>query len=229
VTQARPPKPNPSPPPRAAFTAAERRLIARLRTPAQVQRFLNRLPYNTEAKGETQRSFRQVVRRHTAHCAEAAFFAAAVMEQHGYPPLLLSIRSVDRLDHVLFVYRRNGRWGTVARSRDPGLHGRKLVFRSLAALAASYIDEYVDATGCVQSHGLLDLRRAGFDWRFGARNVWALQRALDALPHRRIPVSRTRLRRMRARYLAYREAHGGRKPLFYRSRPTWSEIPKEFL
>jgi hypothetical protein len=35
-------------PPRTAFTAAERRLIDRLRTPTQVQRFLNALPYNTE-------------------------------------------------------------------------------------------------------------------------------------------------------------------------------------
>jgi hypothetical protein len=30
-----------------SFTRAERRLIARLRTPSAVQRFLNALPYNT--------------------------------------------------------------------------------------------------------------------------------------------------------------------------------------
>ena len=33
---------------RAGFTRAERRLIARLKTPLQVQRWLNALPYNTE-------------------------------------------------------------------------------------------------------------------------------------------------------------------------------------
>src|SRR5690242_21094681 len=102
------------------FTPAERRLIGRLRTPLAVQRFLNRLPYNTEPEGDTLRSFRQVVRRGTAHCLEAALFAACALEQHGYPPLLLGLDSIDGLDHVIFVYRRRGKWGSVARSRDPG-------------------------------------------------------------------------------------------------------------
>jgi hypothetical protein len=107
-------------PPRTAFLPAERRVIDELRTPLAVQRFLNALPYNTEPGGETLRSFREVIRRGSAHCLEAALFAAVVLEQHGYPPLVLSFESVDQLDHVIFVYQRNGRWGSVARSRDPG-------------------------------------------------------------------------------------------------------------
>src|SRR5678810_1132882 len=132
-----------------AFTAAERRIIRRCRTPAAVQRFLNRLPYNTEPapRGATLRSFRGVVRHGCAHCLEAALFAAVVLEQHGYPPLVLSFESIDELDHVIFVYRFRGRWGSIARSRDPGLHGRKPVFASPRALALSYVDPYVDFTG----------------------------------------------------------------------------------
>ena len=62
------------------FTPAERRLIRRLRTPILVQRFLNRLPYNTEPKPgpETLRSLRQVLRHRTAHCLEAALAAACI-------------------------------------------------------------------------------------------------------------------------------------------------------
>ena len=82
-----------APPPLAIFTPAERRLIARLSTPNLVQRYLNRLPYNTERGGETLRSFRQVLRHGKAHCSEAALFAACVLEQHGYPPLVMSIES----------------------------------------------------------------------------------------------------------------------------------------
>ena len=95
------------------FTRAERRLIARLKTPAQVQRWLNALPYNTEPPPgrATLRSARGVVRHQTAHCLEAALAAAVILEQHGYPPLVLSFESVDELDHVIFVYRRAGRWG----------------------------------------------------------------------------------------------------------------------
>src|ERR1044072_2487996 len=95
-----------------AFTPAERRIIRRLRTPDAVQRFLNRLPYNTEPApaGATLRSFRGVVRHGRAHCLEAALFAASVLEQHGFPPLVLSFESIDKLDHVIFVYKRKGRW-----------------------------------------------------------------------------------------------------------------------
>ena len=218
------------PPPPAAFTPAERRLIRRLRTPGDVQHFLNRLPYNTESRGDTLRSFRQVVRRRTAHCAEAALFTACVLEQHGYPPLLLSIESADYLDHVIFLYHRRGRWGTVARSRDPGLHGRKAAFRSVRALVASYIDEYVDATGSIDGFAHLDLRTLNrVDWRFSGKNLWAIERALTKLPHRRIKVRRARIRKMRALYLAYRAAHRDKKPLFYPTRKYWTEIPLEFL
>ena len=219
----------PSPPPLSAFTKTEQRLIRRLRTPNDVQHFLNRLPYNTEMRGETLRSFREVVRKRRAHCAESAVFAACVLEQHGYPPLILSIESVDYLDHVIFLYRHRGRWGTVARSRDPGLHGRKPVFRSVRALVASYIDEYVDATGCIQGFAHIDLRKFGaIDWRFSKKNLWALERALIKLRHTRIKVPPRRVRNMRTRYLAYREKYR-KKPLFYRHRRNWSEIPREFL
>src|SRR6188508_2466240 len=159
--------------PRLPFTAAERRVIARLRTPAAVQGFLNRLPYNTEPPpgGATLRSFRGVVRHGCAHCLEAALAAAVILEQHGYPPLVLSFESIDELDHVLFVYRRGGRWGSVARSRDPGLHGRKPVFRSLRALAMSYFDPYIDFTGRLTGYSFFDLRRLEpYDWRLSSRN-----------------------------------------------------------
>src|SRR5438132_2950456 len=144
------------------FTRRERRLIARLRTPLAVQRYLNRLPYNQEPGGRaTLRSFRGVVRHGCAHCLEAALFAAVVLETHAYPPLVLSFESIDELDHVIFVYQRGGRWGSVARSRDPGLHGRKPVFATPRALAASYMDPYVDLTGRVTGYAVVDLRAMG--------------------------------------------------------------------
>ena len=127
-----------------------------------MQRYLNQLPYNNEPGGRaTLRSFRGVVRHGCAHCLEAALFAAVVLEQHGYPPLVLSFESIDELDHVIFVYQQRGRWGSVARSRDPGLHGRKPVFATPRALALSYIDPYVDFTGRVTGYAVVDLRADG--------------------------------------------------------------------
>jgi hypothetical protein len=211
------------------FSAAERALIRRLRTPYDVQRFLNRLPYNTEPRGDTLRSFRQVVRHRTAHCLEAALFAACVLEQHGYPPLLLGLESIDLLDHVIFVYRHRGRWGSVARSRDPGLHGRKPVFRSPRALAESYCDPYVDLTGMVKGYSVVDLKvMGGSDWRFSPRNVWAVEKMLLELPQLPIKRSRARVRRERAKYRAYLAKYK-KKPLYYRGREKWTPIPKGFL
>jgi hypothetical protein len=217
-------------PPPGAFTPKEQRVVARLRTPSAVQRFLNELPYNNEPGGRaTLRTFRGVVRHGCAHCLEAALFAAVVLEQRGYPPLVLSFESTDQLDHVIYVYRRHGLWGSVARSRDPGLHGRRPVFSTARALALSYFDPYVDFTGCLTGYAVVDLRVLGeYSWRLADTNVWKVERMLLEYPHRRIAVSERRVDRLRTRYRAFRAQHGTRKPVFYAGKEKWSELPSEF-
>ena len=210
------------------FTPRERRLIARLHTPRQVQRFLNSLPYNTEPPPgrATLRSFRQVVRLNTAHCLEAALAAAVILEQHGYPPLVMSMESADKLDHVIFVYRGPRGWGSVGRSRDPGLHGRKPVFKRPRDLALSYVDAYVDYTGRITGYGVYDLRELGdYDWRLSETNVWKVERVLLEYPHRRIRTSNRRIDALRARYKRFKAAYPDRKPVYYRGRERWTEIP----
>ena len=214
------------------FTASERRLIARLSTPLAVQLYLNALPYNTEPPPgrATLRTFRGVVRNRTAHCLEAALFAATVLEQHGYPPLVISFESIDELDHVIFVYESRGRWGSVARSRDPGLHGRKAAFATPRALASSYLDTYVDLTGRIEAFALVDLRvMGGYDWRLLEKNVWKVERMLLDTKHEPLRMTDARFRDFRARYRAFKEQHPDRKPLFYQGRRKWTPIPKHFL
>ena len=207
----------------SAFTRRERAVIEACRTPRAVERWLRALPYNDEARGETLRSFRGVVRRGIAHCLEAALAAATILERHGYPALLLSFESIDRLDHVIFPFRgRDGRWGAVARSRDPGLHGRKPVFRSPRALAASYMDPYVDFTGRITGYALADLAElGGYDWRLSEKNVWKVERWLINYPHRRLVMSERRYRRLLASYREFRARHHGRKPVNYEGRQNW--------
>jgi len=211
------------------FTAAERRTIARLRTPNAVQAWLNDLPYNTEPGGETLRSFRGVVRTGTMHCLEAALAAAVVLEQHRFPPLVVSFESTDLLDHVIFVYRGQHGWGSVARSRDPGLHGRKPVFATPRALALSYFDGYIDYTGRIKAYAVVDLRVLDpYDWRLGERNIWKVERMLLEWPHRRIASSDRRVDRLRRRYRAFRDAHGYKPWKYYRGRDRWTALPPEF-
>ena len=213
-----------------AFTARERAIIRRCRTPEAVQRFLNRLPYNNEPPPgrATLRSFRGVVATRTVHCMEAALAAATILEQHGYPPLILSFESIDELDHVLFVYQRRGLWGSIGRSRDPGLHGRKPVFKTARALALTYVEPYVDYSGRVTGYTVVDLRDllGDYDWRLSEQNVWKAERVLLDAPHRPIVTSDVRIDRLRRKYVQFRKEHDGRKPLYYKDRHTWTPIPK---
>jgi hypothetical protein len=211
-----------SPPPRRAFRRDEWRVIQRCRTPRQVQEFLRALPYNHEERGETLRTLRGVLRHGKAHCLEGALAAATILEQHGYPPLLLDLESKDLLDHVLFLYRRRGRWGTVARSRDAGLHGRKAVFRTVRDLVMSYVDPYVDGSGRIKAYGVFDLRAIrACDWRLSPANVWAVEHALIRLPHRKLRTSAQRYRKALARYWEFRKQHPRAPAMYYENRNTW--------
>lgn len=204
------------------FTATERKLVQRLKTPAKVQRFFSLMPYNWERSGGTMRSFREVVKRNEAHCLEAAVGAAVILEQHGYPPLLLDLESHDLLDHVIFVFKQNGRWGSIARSRDIGLHGRKPVFRSLRDLAWSYFDPYVDFSGRLKGYGLTSLYELGnYDWRFSARKMTKIEDHLRAIPHKPIHSSDKRYTKLLARYHKYKKRYPDRSPSYYDSRPSW--------
>jgi len=117
----------------------------------------------------------------------------------------------------------------VARSRDPGLHGRKPVFRSPRALAESYFDPYIDYTGCVTGYAVTHMRIMGsYDWRFSRRNVWAVEHMLLGVRSRKIRRSRQRVKRERQKYRDYLAKYK-KKPLYYRGREKWTEIPRHFL
>jgi hypothetical protein len=209
-------------PRKQSFTRKERQLIDSLNTPARVQRFFSLMPYNWERHGGTMRSFREVVKRNQAHCLEAAVGAAVILEQHGYPPLLLDIESVDLLDHVIFVFQHRGLWGSIGRSRDIGLHGRKPLFRSLRDLTWSYFDPYVDFSGRIKGYGLTSLYELGsYDWRFNRRNMPKIEDHLRQLPHKKIHSSDKRYDQLLARYHRYKKRYPDRSPAYYDNRRQW--------
>jgi hypothetical protein len=124
------------------FTAAERAVFRRLRTPEKIQRFLDELAYNKEPGGPTCRSPSRVLRDRTAHCMEGAMFGAAALRLLGYPPLLLDLEAVRDDDHVLAIFRVRGHWGAVAKSNYSGLRYREPVYRTLRELVMSYFEHY---------------------------------------------------------------------------------------
>lgn len=148
--------------------------------------------------------------------------AAVILEQHGYPPLLMSLESKDKLDHVIFVFQRRGLWGSVARSRDTGLHGRKPVFRNLRQLVWSYFDPYIDMTGRITGYGLTSLYELGsYDWRFSPRNLWKVENHLREIPHTQLKSSNKRYKEFFERYKDFRKTHSTGTPVYFKNRDEW--------
>lgn len=174
------------------------RLAKKYNTPNKVQKYLSTFEYNKKA---TMRSAFQTWRLKEAHCMEGAFLAAAILEHAGYPPLILSFESIDLLEHVLFVYKKNGLWGSVGFSRDQGLKGRRPVFKSIRSLALSYYEPYIDKTGRITAYQLANLDDSKSDWRYSKKNVWRAETYLLELSHIKLRSSNTRFRKIRQRYL----------------------------
>jgi len=207
---------------RSHFTNAEWGVVQQLNTPAKVQRFFTRMPYNWEKNGGTLRSFREVLNKNQAHCLEAAVAAAVILEQHGYPPLLLDIESKDLLDHVVYVFRQDGLWGSIGRSRDIGLNGRKPQFRSVRDLVWSYFDPYVDFSGRIKAYGVANLYDLGdYDWRFSSRRMIKIEDYLREMPHRHLKSSDERYEKLLARYHRYKKRFPDRSPRYYDNRSQW--------
>ena len=177
------------------------KLAKKLKTPKQVQQYLRTLPYNREKKGETLSSAEKALKRGRLHCFEAAFAAAAILEHHGYPPLVMSLESKDGLDHVIYVFKQKGRWGAIARSRDEGLHGRPPRYRSLRDLAWSYYDPYVDKNGKIKAYQVAPLDDCAPNWRDSTRNVWKAEQYLIKLKHNPLKSSPARYKKLYKAYL----------------------------
>jgi hypothetical protein len=169
------------------FTAAERAVFRRLRSPEKIQRFLDDLDYNKEPDGPTCRSPRMVLRDRTAHCMEGALLGAAALRECGHPPLLLDLEAVRDDDHVLAIFRLRGLWGAVAKSNFSGLRYREPAYRTLRELVMSYFEHYYNLRRekTLRNYSRpVNLRRFdGIRWMTAEEDVWAVPEYLCAISH----------------------------------------------
>jgi|SRR5579871_834383 len=191
------------------FSPRELRTLRRLKTPFQIQRFLDEeIGYNLEPHGATCYSPRTVLRERVAHCMEGALLGAAALRMLGYPPLLVDMEAVRDTDHVLAVYRVGGLWGSVAKSNYSGLRSREPIYKSIRELAISYFEDYYNPRGekTLRTYSRpINLRR--FDrmgWMTAERDVWEIPNYLCDISHTRMfpPSTEKRLARMDRRLKA---------------------------
>jgi hypothetical protein len=161
--------------------------LRRLDSPARIQDFVNRIRVNHERAGETCTSPVVTLRRNRAHCMEGALVAALALWMHGEPPLILDLRSAsDDVDHLVALFRIDGRWGGITKTSHAVLRYREPLYRDVRELAMSYFHEYFLDSGkktLRQYSSPFDLRRWKGDWIASEEDLWDLERAIDRSPH----------------------------------------------
>ena len=169
------------------FSAAERRALSALKTPAKIQDFLDRLKYNLEEDGETLYSPRLALREGKADCIEGAILAAAALRCLGYPPLIMNLRSVRDDDHVVAVFSKSGGWGALSKSKYTGLRYREPIHRNLRELALTYFESYFNYHGEKTMRGYskaLDLSRFDdINWMTTETYLYCINDSLQTLRH----------------------------------------------
>jgi len=160
------------------------RTLRALKTPAQIQRFVDSLSYQYS---NTAWSPQRVLRERKGHCLEGALLAAAALRANGHPPLLMDLEAVYDDDHVVAIYRERGLWGSIAKSNFAGLRFRVPVYRTLRELALSYFEHYYNLRGerTLRSYSRpvnlarLDSRH----WMTSEEDVWCVPEYLIAARH----------------------------------------------
>ena len=112
-----------------------------LDSPVAIQTFLDGIAYSAE---EVYRCPRSVLRDGQGHCYDGAVLAAAALRRIGFPPLIVELLPWvgHDDDHILAVFKMDGRWGAVAKSNFVGLRYRDPVYSSLRELVMSYFEVF---------------------------------------------------------------------------------------
>lgn len=189
---------------------SEYTILRRLRTPEQIQAFVNAIPINHEIGGETVFSVRQVLAHRRAHCIEAALLAACALWIHGEPPRVMHL-DCDASDypHVVALFRRGKCWGAISKSNGAALRYRDGIYRNLRELAMSYFHEYSTRGGfkTLRSYAApLDLRRIDPGLWVTGRGCWALHARLERSRH--YPLVSARQQKTLSRRDAFERAAG---------------------
>jgi hypothetical protein len=166
------------------FTPSELHKLRALETPADIQKFLDEIPYNL---GYAARSPKKVLNEQTASCLEGGIFAAAALRILGFPPLIFDLEAEQDTDHVVAIFKVRGHWGAVAKSNFTGCRYREPVYRTLRELAMSYFNTYFnlrfERTLRRYSRPVSLARFDRLNWMTTDKPVWFIAEHLCEIPH----------------------------------------------
>ncbi len=168
--------------PRLSWTTRERRVLAGLRTPAHIQRFLDELPYDDKGGAASPRV---VMRSGKAQCYSGVLFACAALRELGYQPCLMWIDAVTDDGHCLALYQHGGMWGSIAKSNYTTLRSREPVY-PYVALGLSYFEGFFNRYGKRTMRAFtVPVELEKFEprgWRFSDGPLLYIDHAIDKAP-----------------------------------------------
>ena len=130
------------------LTKKELKLFKSLNIPSKIQDFINKIPVNFEENGDTCLSPRTILKKNKCHCIEAAILAALILRVNNEKPLLVDLEANNKdYDHVITVFKRDGKWGAISKTNHAVLKYREPIYNSIRELVMSYFHEYFDDNG----------------------------------------------------------------------------------
>ena len=122
---------------------------------------------------------------------EGALLAAACFWYNGQRPLLLDLKTTEGKDddHVVALFKQNGRWGAVSKTNHAVLRYRDPVYKTVRELALSYFNEYFLDNGIktMRSYSApFSLFQYDDDWLISKQDVWRIPEELDGARHFKI-------------------------------------------
>ena len=179
----------------------ELKIFKGLNTPSKIQDFLNKIPINFEEEGDTCMSPRMILQENKAHCMEGAIFAAAALKINGEKPLIVDMEATKKdFDHVICVFKRDGKWGSISKTNHAVLRYREPIYKNIRELVMSFFHEYFDDNGKknLRSYSMpVNLSRFDhLNWISSDEEVWEIPHYLVDVKHFPI-LTRSQISRLR--------------------------------
>jgi hypothetical protein len=163
--------------------------LKRIKSPAQIQTFINSIPFNHELAQESLSSPLVSINNNRAHCIEGALIASLLFEIQNKKSWLLDLKSTkDDMDHVVTIFKDGNYYGAVSKTNHSVLRYRDPIYKNIRELALSYFHEYYlnDGRKTLRSYSKLfpiSKYDKTYNWIDTKEDLWELGAMLDDYPH----------------------------------------------
>ncbi|OGM61374.1 hypothetical protein A2961_03645 [Candidatus Woesebacteria bacterium RIFCSPLOWO2_01_FULL_39_21] len=166
------------------FSKTEQKLLDNLNTPEKIQNFIDsKIKYDPIRE---DRSVKDVLEERKAECYNGALFATACLLNQKVKASIVEILARRDEEHVLCVYKKGGKYGSIAQSKFLGLKSRNPIYTTVRDLVVSYMEFYFSFDGRLTLASFtnpLSLSKYKLKWLYDRNTVIKMAKDLRASKH----------------------------------------------